>query len=321
MTINAYRRVSVGSIEEAEKPLHEGLACAGLQRGMSEGELRKKLKLSNLQLHRGQDEQSIAYQQRSAFISFSAPRMNYEVSSEVLWAEGVLNEGQDLALDDVGHFTTDFVSMEELALAAAFGSPGKGSLVALYGARLAVLVDDPLRALGEVDLAIDARFLTEGDRGLVAGRLADEHHEHEHEVTGQIRVPATDLQLLGVFREQSTLAGISYDPLREPGVAPAIPEDEGEYPWDVEYVCEFSSRNGMWTGVESYAPLPPQRRVRCPVELVPAAGLAYVGQPQRADLLLDGSRQLNTDDGRHYRVHACEQTGVHRLRVHLLRVE
>jgi hypothetical protein len=91
-----------------------------------------------------------------------------------------------------------------------------------------------------------------------------------------------------------------------------------ELPWDVEYVCRFSLRDGTWTAVEEYAPLPPQGRGRCPVEVVAAAKPVDAAHPRRADLLFDGSQHLETEAGLRYRVHACEQIGVRRLRIHLL---
>jgi len=80
---------------------------------------------------------------------------------------------------------------------------------------------------------------------------------------------------------------------------------ESELPWDVEYVCTFSLQDGTWTAVEEYAPLPPQGRGQSPVEVVTAAMPADAEPPRRADLLLDGSQHVETEDGKRYRIHAC----------------
>jgi hypothetical protein len=185
VAVEVFRKEYLANKEDANLLLEEGLLCSGLRSGRAEDELQGELDLEHLRLHRMEDHEQ---KDRSAFISLSAPPFHWQVSLEVLHAEGLLLDKHPPWIPDLGDDSMDFrsrwVTERELALDSFHRLQRLGDLVALARAEIEIPVDDWRASLGTPGVGIDTRFVPEPVLADAIGALEMGHHAAENEVTG-----------------------------------------------------------------------------------------------------------------------------------------
>jgi len=327
-TIEAYRKVCIGDFADADDLFERGLACTATG---SARQLRKLLTLDNLRLHRGGSEGAYGFQNRSPFISFIAPTLNWQLAHGSLQREGLLPDNFVMDLDyEEGTLRSEYTTGFEMALGVRMADEEHS---AVFRALLDVPVADPLSALGNPDLPVDTRFIW-GDERRQMGDLDSADYDYEQEVSAQLFVPPERLVEMWVLREGSPamrarasvdhmLAGypLPVDVIdhrrRDPSPGLLVGPRGG---YGVEYCCTHGSRGGQYEMVDDARPPGREQVSQLPLSLVHAeSGLPpEPGQP--VDLRWHGGTRVVGEDGLPYRIIGIQQLAADLVRIHLLRV-